>query len=217
MSSPALGQVLDGLWRFEARHPEWTEDEGGEEGWEPIVGWWAVACSEGVVLIDPLVIDWPGLDALVGGHGGCAGIIRTCHWHQRSIPQAAARYGAEVWARPHPEIALPADRAVRDRDEPWDGVQVFDVERADEIAVWLGRQRALVFGDAMLRSGDGQLRVCPESWTQPAGGRARLIGLLGRLGELPVEHVLVSHGPLVLRDGLASLRSALAGAHVEPA
>jgi hypothetical protein len=217
MSSPAVGQVLDGLWRFEARHPEWTEDEGGEEGWEPVVGWWAAACSEGVVLIDPLVVDWPGLDAVVRGHGGCAGIIRTCHWHQRSIPKAAARYGAEVWARPHPDIALPADRAMGDRDEPWDGVQVFDVERADEIAVWLGRQRALVFGDAMLRNGDGQLRVCPESWTQPAGGRARLIGLLSRLGELPVEHVLVSHGPLVLRDGLASLRCALGGAHVEPA
>jgi hypothetical protein len=32
--------------------------------------------------------------------------------------------------------------------------------------------------------------------------------LLADLTDLPVEHVLVSHGPLVLGDGLASLRRA---------
>ena len=47
------------------------------------------------------------------------------------------------------------------------------VERADEIALWLPRQAALVFGDAMLRTSAGQLRVCPGSWTQPAGRKAR--------------------------------------------
>jgi hypothetical protein len=32
--------------------------------------------------------------------------------------------------------------------------------------------------------------------------------LLGGLTDLPIEHVLVSHGPLVLGDGLASIRRA---------
>jgi glyoxylase-like metal-dependent hydrolase (beta-lactamase superfamily II) len=85
---------------------------------------------------------------------------------------------------------------------------VIDVERADEIALWLPAQRALLFGDAMLRRENGELRVCPASWLQPVGGRPRLTALLQALAALPVEHVLVSHGPLVLGDGPRSLTAA---------
>jgi glyoxylase-like metal-dependent hydrolase (beta-lactamase superfamily II) len=209
---PSPGRVLDGLWRFEALHPDWTEDEGGDEGWEPSVAWWAVACPDGLVLIDPLIANWDELDRLVEAHGGVAGIIRTCHWHQRSVEEAAARYAAQVWARPAPEgtVQRPYDRAVSDRDSVFDHVRVADVERADEIALWLGEQRALVFGDAMLRRPSGELRVCPDSWLQPAGSSGRLREILRRVAELPVEHVLVSHGPLVLGDAPDALASALA-------
>ena len=211
MSAHSTGQVLEGLWRFEATHPEWTEEEGGEDGWEPLVSWWAIACSHGLVLIDPLVADWSGLDGLVAEHGRCAGVIRTCHWHQRSVGEVAARYGAEVWAKPDADGKVAYDRAVADRDELWDGIRAFEVQRADEIALWLPAQAALAFGDAMLRSAWGELRVCPESWTQPPGGRTELQRLLLRLSELPVRHVLVSHGPLVLGDGLAALNAACRG------
>jgi hypothetical protein len=85
----------------------------------------------------------------------------------------------------------------------------FEMERADELALWLPVQAALLFGDAMLRSAAGELRTCPDSWLQPDGGPARLRALLGGLAELPVEHVLVSHGPLVLGNGLMSLRAAI--------
>jgi hypothetical protein len=211
MSGDPVGQILPGLWRFEAVHPEWTEEEGGEDGWEPSVAWWALSLPRGVVLIDPLVEDWDGLDQLTESHGGCLGLVRTCHWHQRSIAEAADRYGAEVWAKRHPDEAAAAafDHAVRDREEPFEGLVAVDVERTAEIALWLPTQKAIVFGDAMLRTGAGELRVCPESWTQPAGGRARLLSLLGQLTDLPVEHVLVSHGPLVLGDGGSALHAAL--------
>ncbi len=68
---------------------------------------------------------------------------------------------------------------------------------------------ALLFGDAMLRRHAGELRRCPDSWLAPEGGHARLRTVLAGLSELPVEHVLVSHGPLVLGRGRASLRAAL--------
>lgn len=207
-----IGEILDGVWRFEARHPEWTEDEGGDEdGWEPEVGWWGIRTGTGLVLIDPLVEDWDTLDRLVDECGGCAGVIRTCHWHQRSIGDVALRYEAQVWARAAPDGVPqhPYDHSVGDGEEAVGGLRVTDVERADEIALWLPEQRALVFGDAMLRRGDGSLRVCPDSWTQPEGGPARLREILGGLVELPVEHVLVSHGPVVTGEGLQALRSAL--------
>lgn len=103
----------------------------------------------------------------------------------------------------------PLDHAVKDGEEALGGVVAFDVERADELALWLPTQKSLIFGDAMLRTAAGLLRVCPETWTQPPDGRGRLLSLLERLTELPVEHVFVSHGPHVSGDGLAELRAAL--------
>ncbi len=205
-----MGEIVEGLWRFETLHPEWSEDDGGEDGWEESVAWWAVALPHGLVLIDPLVDDWEDLDRLLAGHGGCAGVVRTCHWHQRSIADVAARYPVGVWAKQHPEGggADAFDHGVRDQDVIFEGFRIFDVERADEIALWLPQQAALVFGDAMIRRGTGELRVCPESWTQPEGGAGRLRALLRAMTALPAEHVLVSHGPLVLGDGVESLRSA---------
>jgi hypothetical protein len=161
-------------------------------------------------LIDPLVDDWDALDQLVADRGGCAGIVRTCHWHRRSVSDVASRYSAEVWATQQRDgrVAHAFDRAIGDRDELFDEVRVFDVERTDEIAVWLPRQAAPVFADAMLGTRAGDLRVCPESWTQPEGGPARLRALLRALTVLPIEHVLMSHGPLVLGGGGASPRTA---------
>lgn len=205
------GEILKGLWRFEALHPEWTEDEGGEEGWDQRVAWWAVASPRGLVLVDPLVSDWTALDRLVADRGGCAGVIRTCHWHQRSITEAASRYRADVWAKPPPEGAALEhfDHAVTHRETLFEDFLALDTERADEMTLWLSVQSALLFGDAMLRSQAGELYVCPDSWLQPEGGAARLRTVLGSFTEFPVEHVLVSHGPLVLGDGMASLQSAI--------
>ena len=211
MAESVTGEIVKGLWRFEALHPEWTEDEGdGEDGWEQTVAWWAVEVPAGFVLIDPLVDDWDALDHLVEDRGGCAGVVRTCHWHQRSVTDVARRYSAEVWAKRTPGGPPDMDHPVCDQNELFGGVRAFDVERDDEIALWLPHQSAVVFGDAMIRTANGELRVCPDSWTQPEGGPTRLRDLLSRLMALPVEHVLVSHGRCVLSDGAASLRAALA-------
>jgi glyoxylase-like metal-dependent hydrolase (beta-lactamase superfamily II) len=216
MSDEAVGEVVEGLWRFVALHPEsnnpeWTAAaERGEDGWDPLVSWWVVGVAEGLVLIDPLVEDWQALDLLLSDRGDCLGIVRTCHWHHRSVAEAASRYGVEVWSKIHPDGRAPhaVDHEVRDQDELFGSLRAIDVERADEIALWLGEQGALLFGDAMLRRSSGELRVCPDSWLQPAGGPARLRALLRGLTELAPRHVLVSHGPLVLGDGLRSLEAA---------
>jgi hypothetical protein len=67
MAESATGQIIEGLLRFEALLPDWTEQEGGEDGWEQSVAWWAVAAAGGLVLIDPLVDDWDAIDRLVAG------------------------------------------------------------------------------------------------------------------------------------------------------
>ncbi len=124
--------------------------------------------------------------------------MRTIHWHQRSVTSAAARYNASVWAMQSLDFEprQPFDHALRDHGELWNGILAF-LEHDDEIALWLPQQAALLFGDAMLRRRDDQLRVCPDSGTQPADAADRLRTLLGELSQLSVEHVRVSHGPLV--------------------
>lgn len=191
--------VLPGIWRFVAVHPEWD----GEEEWDPEVSWWAVAVEEGLLLVDPLVERWEALDSLVEAAGGCAGIVRLMHFHERSIAAAAERYGAEVWARATPP-GIPAhslDRPLEHGATPTAGITAFHVPRDDELLLWLAAHRALMAGDVLARTGDGRLELCPESWLQRDGGREALRESLQGLIELGPAHVLVSHGPLVLGDG----------------
>ena len=109
--------------------------------------------------------------------------MRACHWHQRSIDEVVSRYPAPVWARRDPDgnVRHALDDAVEDRQVLFDRLRIIDAERADEVALWLPHQRALVFGDEMIRSAPGELRIRPESWTQPEGGSARLRSLLAGL------------------------------------
>jgi hypothetical protein len=143
--------------------------------------------------------------------GGCAAIVRTCWWHERSTDAARTRYGCEVWAR-EPSPGAPAvhvDRPVGAAARLPGGLQVFSVVRDDELAVWLPDQRALVFGDVMVRSDAGALSMCPESWVTRTGGHPALRGSLERLLVHDAEHVLVSHGPLVLGGGHDALARAI--------
>src|SRR6266567_2993602 len=73
-------------------------------------------------------------------------------------------------------------------------------------------RRALVFGDAVVETGGGELRV----WDDPVDSERRrrwwherYLPTLERLAALEAEHVLVTHGQPVLGNGAAALRRAL--------
>jgi hypothetical protein len=211
--SAATGEVLEGLWRFVAVHPEWVDES---DGWDPEVAWWAVRTGPGLVLVDPLVTEWDGLDRLVEYAGGCAAIVRTLHWHERTIAEAAERYDAGVWARPVPPgVDGPGqrhlDHPVADGETIPGGLVAHDLVRDDEIALRLPDQRALLFGDLLIRDPAGALSLCPDHWIERAGGAERMRRVLRGLPDLGLEHVLVAHGPLVLGDGRAALTAVIAG------
>jgi glyoxylase-like metal-dependent hydrolase (beta-lactamase superfamily II) len=200
--------VLPGLWRFESTHPEWTE---AANGWTPEVAWYAIATGDGVLLVDPLVEAWEELDALVTTHGGCCGVLRTLYFHQRTVAEAALRYSTQVLAHPPTLNAPPRafDRGVGSGDRLAGGITAFTVARADELALWVPTQRALIFGDVLLRDADGRLRVCPAAWLDPGESLDQVRAALSPLADLHAEHVLVGHGPLVLDDGRDALAHAL--------
>ena len=194
-----VDQIAEGLWRWTAPHPEWTPDED----WPEVVGCVYLEGADAVLLIDPLIpaetVDrerfLAALDRDVAQASRPLVLLRTVHWHSRSIDELAARYGGTVWS---PESGAPPA-----------GVQAIDARRADETLFFLTEHQALVAGDVLLGDDAGGIRVCPDSWlpkdVSPAEFREQLRPLL----DLPIERILVSHGDPVLSGGRDALARAL--------
>jgi hypothetical protein len=89
------------------------------------------------------------------------------------------------------------------------GLQAHGTARGNEVVLFLPERRALVAGDVLLGDGDGELRLCPESWLPTGVGQRELRTSLLPLLELPIDRVLVSHGRSVLREGSSALRRVL--------
>jgi hypothetical protein len=190
-----LTEIAPGLRRWTAWHEEWQSD----------VGCLAVDTDDGLVLIDPL--DAPG-ELSSPEH-----VLLTTHWHARSAQ------APHVWA--HERTAkLLANRGVGLTDPIGSGslpggIAAIETARRGEVVYWLPRQKALAVGDVLLGAGakphatDEPLRLCPERWLGKATHddlRASLAPVL----ELPVEHILVSHGEPVLNGGAGALETVLA-------
>jgi hypothetical protein len=158
------------------------------------------------VVVDPLVPDdeedrfWSALDRDVGRLGLPVHVLLTVHWHERSVATVLDRYKASLW-RPEEKGELPA------------GVRAEIVRGSDwvEALFFLESHRALVAGDLLIGAADGI--ELPVRWF-PAGEqewaeKELKPELRERLGALPVELVVVSHGDPVLENGTDAVRRAL--------
>jgi glyoxylase-like metal-dependent hydrolase (beta-lactamase superfamily II) len=195
----SVQQIAPGLRRWTARHDEWNER----------VAALAVDTDDGLVLVDP--IDAPP------AIGAPAHVLLTVYWHGRSSAKLGA---ARIWAPKRSQRAL-GSRAItvtdafRAGDALPGGIVALQTPRAAEVAYWLPAQRALVVGDVLLGAGakphatGAPLRLCPERWLG-AGTHEDLRTMLRALLDLPVEHVLVSHGEPVLGGGREALAAVLA-------
>jgi len=192
-------EIRPGLLRWTAPHPEWEPDPvpGSAADWPEDVGSVAYEAPDAFVLVDPLVPDalWDELDARVRRHARRVVVLTTVHWHRRSRDEVIARYGAST---------------SRARANLPQGVETAPIAGARERMVWLPEPRALVPGDRLLGNDAGGLRLCPESWLRYLPiTREELRQALWPLLDLPVEHVLVSHGEPVLENGREELEKAL--------
>jgi hypothetical protein len=192
-------QIAPNLWRWTAPHPEWPSKVSPDSSgyWPQDVGSILYTTDESAVFIDPQLPPdegefWIWADRQVKDRQ--VHVLTTIHWHRRSRDQVAARYRAST---SRAKSNLPR------------GVESFMLRRAGETVFWLPGPRALVPGDRILGAADGGLRVCPQSWLNPGMTVTKLKQLLGPLQELPIEHVLVSHGEPVIGNGARSLAQAL--------
>ncbi|HEX5260166.1 MAG TPA: hypothetical protein VFW18_01720 [Gaiellales bacterium] len=169
------------------------------------------------MLIDPLLLDeagWEALDAVVDGP---VETLVTIPYHTRSAEQARRRYGGSIWG--HRAVARRLEdpeslRVIAPGEELPGGASAHRIGNPVryEMPIFVPELRALVFGDAVVGT-DGGLRV----WTQGrvTGRRGdwyerRLIPSLRPLLDLDGERVLVTHGPSVLGGGRRALERALA-------
>ena len=190
----SLQEIAPGLRRWTSWHDHWEEE----------VGSLALETADGLVLIDPL--DPPA------ELGPPAHVLFTVYWHARD----AAKLAARMWA-PARSLRPLANRGVRAADAAEGlpgGIRAIPTARAAEAVYWLPEQRALAVGDVLLGAGakpratDDPLRLCPERWLGKAS-HADLCESLQPLLDLPVEHVLVSHGRPVTVDAQRELARVL--------
>jgi hypothetical protein len=210
-------ELVDGLWRWTARHPEWHPGEFGAE-----VAAYAVRADGVTLLIDPLLPEGGTraavLEALDGIVDGPAAILVTIPYHARSSEELAARYGAAIHGHPATAKRLGDASAFRVA-EPGaalpGGARAFAIGRPRrfELPMWLPSQRAVVFGDAVVETG-GELRVWAQSAVDEGRRRfhrERFNPTLEPLVGLDPRRVLVTHGEPVLEGGRDALAAALAG------
>ena len=209
-----MRQILDGVFRWEVLHPDWTpEDAEGGQGWERLVASYLVETRDGPVLIDPLVADesWDDLERALDGR--TPSILLTLFWHTRSTAAVVERCpGAIVWAH-EPAAGLVQERGAKPRtfvagDALPGGIETIDVLRAYEVAFLVPEQRALAVGDVLLGSSDAGARLLPRSWH--GGDYDELCeGLRSALLPLEFDHLLLTHGEPVLGTGHEALERAL--------
>jgi thiosulfate/3-mercaptopyruvate sulfurtransferase len=200
-----LTETLPGIWFWEAPHPDWEEGDS----WEQNVRSWAISTDVGLVLVDPMIRDdldpeaaWTALDALAAERGPVHAVIRTLHYHHRSAAQASAHYDVPIYARPLPHDGLPVhpfDIPTHNDGELLGGLVVHNVQRDDELVLWIPRVRALLFSDVGQRR-DGRFELCPRWWVHAPDTWTGLRAQLTELAALEPEYLLVSHGEHRLDD-----------------
>ena len=208
-----MRELRPGLWHWTARHPDWTPEEGGPEGWDPDVSSYLFEAAGALVLFDPLAPDWDDLDERVE-RLGAPNVLLTIFWHVRSAPEILDRYPeARVFAheRGLDEVRKRVEQTV---SFAAGGRLPGEVEaittRYREALFWLSGLRALVAGDVLLGTKGRAVRVCPDSWLgdrmTPEELRTELRSRLDR----PVEAILLTHGEPVLENAREALDRALA-------
>ena len=195
----------DALTFWMVPHPAWTPNRE----WPKDVGFVTWASADTFVFIDPLVRDdldpraWEQFDDAASAAQRVA-VLLTAPWHERSVRAVSGRYDAPVWIhqRGRARIAdLPELSTVPN------GVRVFQAGGVDEgqVAFHIVPERTLVVAEFFLGTNRG-LRVAPSPATRNLDA---FTASLDELPDLPIDRVLVAHGPPVLSDGSIAIRDAL--------
>jgi glyoxylase-like metal-dependent hydrolase (beta-lactamase superfamily II) len=205
-------ELRAGLWHWEAPHPEWEPTAP----WSENVSSYAIDDGERLLLFDPLAVPGELVDMAAGRD---TAIVLTAPWHERDAQSLVARLGVPIYT-PLPDSAqdlmemfgLTAEQAgegspdlawlLREKNgdaRPYSpgarlpfGVDVYPGHKRNDAVLWVESHCAVISGDTLGDFGRG-LEI-NERWLRPGVTRDEIAAGLRPLLELPVEHVLATHG-----------------------
>ena len=210
-----MDEIEPGLWRWTCRHPDWHPAGFGDE-----VASYALRDDAGTVPVDPL-LDGPHdpkLETLLADTGKVR-ILITIPYHVRSAELIWARlrdsYDVAIYghwrcrSRLHDVSCF---RPVRGGETIAGGIRAHAVgnPRRMEVPFEIPAHRALAFGDLVVETGGGELRVWKQWENAAPWYEETYLPTIRPLAGLDVERVLVTHGQPVLRGGAAALAAAFA-------
>jgi glyoxylase-like metal-dependent hydrolase (beta-lactamase superfamily II) len=209
-----LDELAPGLWHWTRQHPAWHPLGFGDE-----VSSYALLDDAGLVLVDPLVegADDPVLAEIEAQATGSVRILITMGYHVRSSELIWQRLGPKrTGIYGHANCASRLEdtsgfTALRGGDTLEGGIRAhsFGSPRRAELPYELPSHRAIAFGDIIVETGKGRLRVWAWGSAKQPWWNERFIPTLRPLAELDVQHVLVTHGAPVLNGGAKALAAAL--------
>ncbi len=207
-----MRELRPGLWHWEAPHPQWRPSEP----WGPEVSSYAIDNGERLLLLDPQAV--PGKIEGLSAERETA-IVLTSPWHERDSRSLVERLGVPVYT-PLPDTAeylmqthgLTAEQAGDGSpDVVWLlkegigearpyaagdrldlGVVAFPGQKPNDMVLWIESHRTVIAGDTLVDFGRG-LEI-NSRWLSADVTREHVIEGLRPLLDLPVEHVLATHG-----------------------
>jgi glyoxylase-like metal-dependent hydrolase (beta-lactamase superfamily II) len=212
-----MDEILPGLHRWTAQHPEWHPGAFGAE-----VASFAVEADRALLLIDPLVLAddvQTALDALAARHEAVH-ILITIGYHARSALALSKRYDNAPIRGPRNVASRLNDTSTFTPLTPGDSnapaqvtAHAIGSPRRTETPLHLPSHNALAFGDALVTTPQGDLRMWAQAEDTPkthAFYRDRFAPTLQPLTALRPQVILTTHGAPIVQDAARALEDALA-------
>ena len=98
-----MREVRQGVWHWEAPHPEWGPGDSSLEWDRQEVSSYAIDDGDRLLLFDPLAVP-SEIEELAAGRD--TAIVLTCPWHERDARSLVERLDAAVFV-PQPEEGDP--------------------------------------------------------------------------------------------------------------
>jgi glyoxylase-like metal-dependent hydrolase (beta-lactamase superfamily II) len=214
--------LQEGLWHWQAPHPDWEPDEP----WPQDVSSYAVDDGTRLLLFDPLKVPEELLSLAAEREPV---VVLTSPWHERDAQKLVDRLGTPVYAPPSDSAQDLIDKFGLTPEQAGDGspdlrwlrngggeahwygpgdrlpfgVQAFAGREFNDLVLWIEGANVVLAGDTLADFGNG---LGLNEWLRGDSKRDQIVAGLRPLLDLPVEHVLPTHGEPA---GRAALEHAL--------